>query len=184
MILNSAGVDPLIRPADVDEEAIEASLSDAPASQVVAALAEAKADAIAADYPGDVVIGCDSMLLLDGRLQGKPLTTERTIQRWHEQAGKTAELLTGHCVILGEQRVVETARTTVTFAAASDADIQAYAQSGEPLHCAGAFTLEALGGWFIDRIDGDPSSVIGLSLPLLRRALYSFGLNTSQFWRP
>lgn len=184
MILNSAGVDPLICPANVDEKAIEASLSDAPASQVVAALAEAKADAIAADYPDDVVIGCDSMLLLDGRLQGKPLTTERTIQRWQEQAGKTAELLTGHCIIHGEQRVVETARTTVTFANATDADIQAYAQSGEPLHCAGAFTLEALGGWFIDRIEGDPSSVIGLSLPLLRRALYSFGLNTSQFWRP
>jgi len=105
------------------------------------------------------------------------------VERWRAQAGKTAELLTGHCIIHGDRRVVETARTTVTFAAASEADIAAYAASGEPLACAGAFTLEALGGWFIDRIEGDPSSVIGLSLPLVRRALYDFGLDVSTFWR-
>ncbi|RNE48783.1 Maf family protein [Corynebacterium alimapuense] len=182
MILNSAGVQPLLRPTQVDEEAIAASLGNAPAGEVVAALAQAKADAVAAEYPDDVVIGGDSMLLLGDKLQGKPLTVENTIQRWREQAGATAELLTGHCIIYGEQRVLETTRTTVTFAEASETDIIAYARSGEPLHCAGAFTLEALGGWFIDRIEGDPSSVIGLSLPLLRRALYSFGLDVSQFW--
>ncbi|WIM71459.1 Maf family protein [Corynebacterium suedekumii] len=183
MILTSAGVDPVIDPADVDEDAIQASLVDAPPAHVVAALAEAKADAVAPRHPGDVVIGGDSMLLLDGVLQGKPHTPERTVERWRAQAGKTAELLTGHCIIHGDRRVVETARTTVTFAAASEADIAAYAASGEPLACAGAFTLEALGGWFIDRIEGDPSSVIGLSLPLVRRALYDFGLDVSTFWR-
>ena len=64
------------------------------------------------------------------------------------------------------------------------ADIRAYAATGEPLECAGAFTLEAIGGWFIDRIEGDPSSVIGLSLPVVRRALYSFGLSVSELWTP
>lgn len=183
MILNSAGVDPVIHPADVDEEAIQAALGHAPPGEIVAALATAKADAVADAHPGDVVVGCDSMLLLDGVLQGKPHTVDKTVARWRAQAGKTAELLTGHCIRLGDRRVVETARTTVTFAPASEADIAAYAASGEPLKCAGAFTLEALGGWFIDRIEGDPSSVIGLSLPLLRRALYSFGLDASDLWR-
>ncbi|QGU03885.1 Maf family protein [Corynebacterium comes] len=182
MILTNAGVDPLIRPADVDEDALLASLSHATPARRVAALAEAKALSVAGEFPDDVVIGGDSMLLLDGRLQGKPHTPEKTVERWGEQAGKAAELLTGHCVILGDRKVVETTSTTVHFADASEADIAAYARSGEPLQCAGAFTLEALGGWFIDRIEGDPSSVIGLSLPLVRRALYSFGLDASHFW--
>ncbi|MDO5454665.1 MAG: nucleoside triphosphate pyrophosphatase [Corynebacterium sp.] len=181
-ILRSAGVEPVIRPADVDEDALLAELIDAPPAERVAALASAKAAAVADDFPDDVVIGCDSMLLLDGELQGKPHTVDATVERWRAQAGKTAELLTGHCIIRGSERVVDTATTRVFFAEATDADIDAYARSGEPLECAGAFTLEALGGWFIDRIEGDPSSVIGLSLPLLRRALYSFDLNVSDFW--
>lgn len=84
--------------------------------------------------------------------------------------------------MLGEKKVVEAVQTTIHFADATDRDIEAYAHSGEPLQCAGAFTLEALGGWFIDAIEGDPSSVIGLSLPTVRKALYSFGLNASDFW--
>ena len=185
-ILRGAGVEPVLHPADVDERAIETKLADAPAADVVSALAAAKARAVAPLYPGDVVIGGDSMLLLDGELQGKPHTVDKTVARWKEQAGRSAELLTGHCIIFngpaGPQEFRETARTTVRFAAASDADIEAYARTGEPLECAGAFTLEALGGWFIDSIDGDPSSVIGLSLPVVRRALYEFGLDVSQFW--
>lgn len=182
-ILNSAGVEPIIHPAHVDEDALLTSLIDAPASRTVAALAEAKALAVAGEYPANtVVIGCDSMLLLDGELQGKPHTVERTIERWHAQAGRSAELLTGHCVVYDGHTVVETASTTVHFADSSPRDIAAYAATGEPLECAGAFTLEALGGWFIDRIEGDPSSVVGLSLPLVRRALYHFGFSVSDFW--
>lgn len=181
-ILRSAGVEPVVRPARVDEQALLAELPDAPPTERVAALATAKAAAVAAEFPADVVIGCDSMLLLDGILQGKPHTVAATAERWRHQAGRSAELLTGHCIIRGGRQVVETTTTRVFFAEASDRDIEAYARSGEPLECAGAFTLEALGGWFIDRIEGDPSSVIGLSLPLLRRALYSFGLDVSDFW--
>lgn len=182
MILNQAGVEPIIKPADVDEDAIIARLQGAEPDEIVIQLALAKAQAIAPDHPEDVVIGGDSMLLLDGELQGKPHTAEATIQRWMQQRGKTAHLITGHAILLGEKHILEATRTAIHFADATDADIQAYAHSGEPLQCAGAFTLEALGGWFIDSIEGDPSSVIGLSLPTVRRALYSFGLNASDFW--
>ncbi|WP_313547360.1 nucleoside triphosphate pyrophosphatase [Corynebacterium sp.] len=181
-ILRGAGVEPVLRPAHVDEASLIDSLGDAAPAEVVSQLAVAKAKKIAPDFPNDVVIGGDSMLLLDGQLQGKPHTIDATISRWEQQAGKTAELLTGHCVIWGDEMHVETSKTTVRFAQATLADIRAYAATQEPLECAGAFTLEAIGGWFIDRIEGDPSSVIGLSLPVVRRALYSFGLSVSEFW--
>lgn len=181
-ILRGAGVEPVLEPADIDERSLEASLAGHPPADIVAALATAKAEKVAERYPTEPVIGGDSMLLLGGELQGKPHTEEATIERWHQQAGRTAELLTGHCVIFGNKRHVETSTTTVHFAQASEADIAAYAHSGEPLQCAGAFTLEAMGGWFIDHIEGDPSSVIGLSLPVVRRALYAFDLNVSDFW--
>jgi len=184
-ILESAGVDPIIHPANIDEDALIASLNDAPPREVILALCAAKAEAVAAQYPDDIVIGCDSMLLLNGTLQGKPHTIDATINRWKAQRGKTADPITGHCIVApgGEQRVLDAASTSVTFGDVSDADIDAYARSGEPLKCAGAFTLEALGGWFIDRINGDPSNVIGLSLPLVRRALYSFGIDVADVWR-
>lgn len=180
MLLENAGVRPVIRPANVDEEAISRAMPDAAPDNVVLALARAKATAVAA--PEDVVIGCDSMLLIDGHLQGKPHTVEETIRRWRAQRGKTAELVTGHCIISPAGEYAEAVRTTVRFGWVSDEDVEAYARSGEPLKCAGAFTLEALGSWFIDSIDGDPSSVIGLSMPLVRRALYSFGYSASDFW--
>ncbi|WIM68226.1 nucleoside triphosphate pyrophosphatase [Corynebacterium breve] len=183
MILESGGVTPIQHPAHIDEDALLETLSDESPATTVCALARAKATVVAEQFPDDVVVGCDSMLLLDGKLQGKPLTVDSTIERWKTQRGKTAELLTGHAVCFQGKWVEETISTTIHFGDVSDKDIVAYAQSGEPLQCAGAFTLEALGGWFIDRIEGDQTSVIGLSLPLLRRALYSFGLSASDFWR-
>lgn len=181
-ILRSAGVEPVLHPAHVDEDALLTELAGRPPADIVAALAIAKAEAVADAYPGDVVIGGDSMLLLDGILQGKPHTPAATVERWRAQAGRSAHLLTGHCILYAGHRVTETATTAVHFARASERDIAAYAASGEPLECAGAFTLEALGGWFIDAIEGDPSSVIGLSLPVVRRALYEFGLDVCDFW--
>lgn len=182
MLLEQGGVKPVLRPANIDEDAVIASLADAPPAHTVAALARAKAETVAGEFPDDVVVGCDSMLLLDGQLLGKPHTVEATIERWRAQRGKTTELLTGHAVAYNGEWVTDTVRTTIRFGEASDADIVAYASSGQPLQCAGAFTLEALGSWFIDSIDGDPTSVIGLSMPLLRRCLYHFGLDASEFW--
>ncbi|SIS46846.1 septum formation protein [Corynebacterium appendicis CIP 107643] len=183
MILHNAGVDPIQHPAHVDEDAIISSLAGSPPADVVSALARAKADAVAPEYPDDIVVGCDSMLLLGGQLKGKPHTVEETIRRWRAQRGQTAELVTGHAIGYKGEWVVDTVSTSIHFGDATDADIEAYARSGEPLECAGAFTLEALGGWFIDSIEGDQTSVIGLSLPLLRKALYSFGVNASDLWR-
>lgn len=182
MLLEQGGVAPVLRPADLDEDALIASLHDAPPATIVAALARAKTETAIAEFPDDVVVGCDSMLLLDGELLGKPHTVDETVRRWKAQRGKVAQLLTGHAVWFGGEWVVDTVATSIRFGDVSDADIEAYARSGQPLECAGAFTLEALGSWFIDAIDGDPTSVIGLSMPLLRRCLYRFGLNASDFW--
>ena len=182
MLLEQGGVKPVLRPANIDEDAVIASLHSVDAATTVSTLARAKAETAIAESPGDVVVGCDSMLLLDGELLGKPHTVEATIERWKAQRGKEAQLLTGHAVWFGGEWVVDTVATTIRFGDVSDADIEAYARSGQPLECAGAFTLEALGSWFIDSIDGDPTSVIGLSMPLLRRCLYRFGLDASDFW--
>lgn len=196
MVLRSAGVDPVVSPPEVDEDAILETLAaeGAEAGTVVKRLAEAKAAAVTgalaregADAGVTVVIACDSMLLMDGQLSGKPHTVDETVRRWRAQRGRDAELVTGHSITAtlpgGEVRTAtEAVSTVVRFGEPSDADIVAYAESGEPLGCAGAFTLEALGGWFIDGIDGDPSSVLGLSLPLIRRTLAGWGLDVSDFW--
>ena len=182
MLLQQGGVRPVLRPADLDEDAIIAAMPGAKPAEVVAALAQAKAQTAVGEHPDDVVVGCDSMLLLDGELLGKPHTRAETVRRWKAQRGRTAQLLTGHAVHYRGEWVVDTVTTAIRFGEVSDADIEAYAASGQPLECAGAFTLEALGSWFIDSIDGDPTSVIGLSMPLLRRCLYRFGLDASDFW--
>ncbi|MFW2210345.1 MULTISPECIES: Maf family protein [Corynebacterium] len=181
-ILRSAGIEPITVAPNVDEDAVITALPDASPVRIVEELAQAKAHAVSPAYSNDIVIGGDSMLLLDGKLQGKPHTEEKTIERWHQQSGRTAELITGHCVVTPKGEHLEVAITSLDFAEVPEEDIRAYAATGEPLKCAGAFTLEALGGWFVDGINGDSSSVIGLSLPVVRRALYRYGYSVSQFW--
>jgi septum formation protein len=191
-ILRNAGVEPVVIVSAVDEDAVIAALSGAAPDAVVLALAEAKADdvaarpdvALGADY---VVIGCDSMLLLEGELRGKPGTADAARTQWQAMAGRTGQLLTGHAVlrvidgqVIG--RVSETSSTDVSFATPERADLDAYLASGEPLGVAGSFTLDGLGGWFVDRIDGAPSNVIGLSLPLLRRLLGGLGVSVAAAW--
>jgi septum formation protein len=207
-ILEQAGVDPLVRHPRVDEDALQASLPEAtPHVRVVEELARAKAEDVldregpslaaearAAGADTLVVVGCDSMLLVDGHLEGKPHTYERAMERWRRMRGRHGVLLTGHALLVadltGDADLTVTASgqdtsdTTVHFGAPSDADLDVYLRTGEPLECAGAFTIESLGGWFIDRIEGDPSSVIGLSLPLLRRLLEGAGIHAHRVWRP
>ncbi|WP_024802409.1 nucleoside triphosphate pyrophosphatase [Nocardia sp. BMG51109] len=195
-VLRSAGLSPLVRVSDVDEDAVAAALPpDTPPEGVVTALARAKAHAVAealrtedADLAADcVVVGCDSMLLVDGVLQGKPHTVEVARARWAEMAGRSADLLTGHCVLRMRDRAPVTessdySRTIVHFAKPEADELEAYLASGEPLRVAGAFTLDGRGGWFVDRIDGDPSSVIGIGLPLLRRLLAGVGIGVADLW--
>ncbi|MEU7143145.1 Maf family nucleotide pyrophosphatase [Nocardia sp. NPDC046473] len=191
-VLRSAGIDPIVRVSDVDEDAIQAALPDGTSPEVVVVeLAKAKAAAVAATIPelgaDCVVVGCDSMLLVDGELQGKPHTAEVARARWGEMAGRSADLVTGHCVLRVQDgritaEAIDCSSTTVHFAKPEPDELDAYIATGEPLQVAGAFTLDGLGGWFVDRIDGDPSSVIGIGLPLLRRLLGDVGVAVTQLW--
>ncbi|TSD97415.1 septum formation inhibitor Maf [Skermania sp. ID1734] len=213
-VLQSAGITPLVRVSHVDEDAVAAALpTDSAPETVVIELARAKARTVASELTADtervcllngdggeqddflgaagldcVIVGCDSMLLIDGVLHGKPGSTDVARARWQAMAGRSGDLLTGHCVIrVDDGRIAATATgcstTTVHFAEPRDADLDAYLATGEPLQVAGAFTLDGLGGWFVDRIEGDPSSVIGIGLPLLRRLLDDVGLGVHQLWR-
>jgi len=135
-----------------------------------------------------VVIGCDSMLYRDGRLLGKPASQGAARDGWQQMAGGSGVLYTGHCVIRLRDNVIayraaDATRTTVNFGVPSAADLEAYIGQGEPLAVAGGFTLDGLGGWFIDGVDGDPSAVIGISLPLTRRLLSEAQLSISQLWQ-
>ena len=190
-VLNQAGVAPHVVVSGVDEDAIIAGMPDAAHAEVVTALAVAKARDVAAGLPADisadcVVVGCDSMLLLDGELRGKPGTAAAAHAQWEAMAGRSGELLTGHCVLRstteGHREVSEYGCTTVHFGQPTPADLDAYIAGGEPLFVAGSFTLDGRGGWFVDRIEGDPSNVIGLSLPLLRRMLADLGVSVASLW--
>jgi septum formation protein len=190
-VLRAAGVEPVQYVSGVDEDALAASMPGAAPEQLVAALAEAKArtvaEAVAADHPDSVVVGCDSMLAHDGMLVGKPGSPERARERWVMMGGGQGVLLTGHAVLrvsggaLGSF-AAGTAQTTIRFGSPSPAEIDAYIATGEPLDVAGGFTLDGYGGWFVDGVDGDPSSVIGISLPLTRRLLVEIGVSVVDLW--
>lgn len=192
-VLRGAGIEPLVVVSGVDEDAVIAGLGpNAPPAQVVGALAAAKADAVTGVLDPDVaadcvVVGCDSMLEIDGRLCGKPGSSDTARAQWDSMGGRAGLLHTGHCVLRlrsGEaiQREIQVGSTTVFFAKPTKSDLESYIAGGEPLGVAGAFTIDGRGGWFVDRIEGDPSNVVGLSLPLLRRLLDSAGLSISQLW--
>ncbi|HEY2059184.1 MAG TPA: Maf family protein [Amycolatopsis sp.] len=192
MLLRSAGLDPSVVVSGVDEDAVAAALTDPAPDELVTALAKAKAEAVyetvAGTHADSVIVACDSMLSIGGEMVGKPGTPEVARRRWADMAGRSGELLTGHALIRidGGRRVKEAAgtrRTTVHFGRPTEEEIEAYIATGEPLQVAGAFTLDALGGWFVEGIEGDPSSVIGLSLPLVRRLLGEVGVSVVDLWR-
>jgi septum formation protein len=194
-VLRAAGVEPVVHVSGVDEDAIAASLTEPAPADLVAALAKAKAEAvvpaIAQAHPDAVVIGCDSMLVMDGpngrEVVGKPHTEDVARTRWASMAGGSGELVTGHAVVRlargqPERRAVGAEGTTVRFASPSAAELDAYLATGEPLAVAGGFTLDGLGGWFVNGVDGDPSSVIGISLPLTRKLLAEVGVSVVDLW--
>ncbi|ODT96206.1 MAG: septum formation inhibitor Maf [Pseudonocardia sp. SCN 72-86] len=193
-VLRAAGLDPLVEVSevsDVDEDALLAAVPGVSPAEKVTALAGAKATTVArrvaGAHPDAVVVGCDSMLSIDGELVGKPHDVDTARRRWKAMAGRTGELVTGHAVLRLDDgdidRVAEGhATTTVRFGEPTDAELEAYLSTGEPLAVAGAFTLDGLGAWFVDGIDGDPSNVIGISLPLVRRLLGAVGLSPVELW--
>jgi septum formation protein len=172
--LRAAGVDPEVIVSGVNEDAVTAPST----AQLVVALAEAKADAVSHRVEsGALVLGCDSMLELAGRALGKPGSIEAAAQRWREMRGRTGVLHTGHCLIDAAtgRRASAGAATEVCFADATDAEIDAYCSTGEPTAVAGAFTVDGLGGWFVDGVVGDHHNVVGVSLPVVRRLLGVLG---------
>ena len=206
-LLRNAGFTAEAIVSGVDEDAFD---STSPV-ELALILARAKARAVAQRVePGALVIGCDSVLDLDGKAFGKPADAEEAIGRWKDMRGREGILVTGHCLIdtrpgqaeaeaasgdggdapLPAERdggadwreVTRAGATLVQFAEVSDAEIEAYVATGEPLQVAGAFTLDGIGGSFVEAIGGDPSNVIGLSLPLLRRMLDEFGVSVAELW--
>jgi septum formation protein len=179
-VLRAAGLDPEVIVSGVDEDAFSAETT----AELTMALASAKASAVAASQHDGVVIGCDSMLDLDGTAYGKPADSVEAVARWHEMSGRSGTLYTGHCVIdiASGKRLTAAAATTIRFGTPSEEEISAYVGTGEPLGMAGAFTIEGLGGWFVESIDGDHNNVIGISLPLLRRLLGDLGLAIPDLW--
>jgi len=228
-LLRNAGFAPEAIVSGVDEDSFDATSP----VELALILARAKARAVAQRVePGAVVIGCDSVLDLDGNAFGKPTDAQDAIGRWKAMRGREGILVTGHCLIdtrpleaeaapegdaeptadvddrrdlgggtsagtdaggsgnsrsgnsgSGEWREVTRAGATlVQFAEITDAEIEAYVATGEPLQVAGAFTLDGIGGSFVESIGGDPSNVIGLSLPLLRGMLAEFGISVADLW--
>nr|WP_206068901.1 nucleoside triphosphate pyrophosphatase [Nonomuraea sp. FMUSA5-5] len=180
-LLRSAGLDPKVIVSGVDEDAYSAH-SPAALSKV---LATAKAEAVAGGLEEGLVIGCDSILELDGRPYGKPASREEVLERWRLLRGRTGRLVTGHCVIdvAAGRQVAEVATTVVRFGQPSEEEIAAYAATDEPLGLAGAFSIEGRGGWFVEGIEGDHGNVLGLSLPLLRDLFAELGYAVTSFWR-
>ena len=179
-MLRAAGLDPQVSVSGVDEDAFDAPTT----AELTGLLAAAKAAAVAASLTDGVVIGCDSLLDLDGRPYGKPASPQEAAARWRQMAGKSGTLCTGHCVIdvATGRRAAAVATTTVRFGSPAEDEIDAYVATGEPLTMAGAFTIEGLGGWFVDSIDGDHNNVIGISLPLLRGLLLDLDVTIPALW--
>jgi len=177
-LLISSGIDPQIIVSGVDEE--DPKITALSPSEMVVALAIMKAHAVKDQVgPGALIIGCDSTFEFQEKSLGKPLTHEVAIARSKELRGNFGLLHTGHCIIDTDQgiEISDISTSKVYFANMSDSEIESYVATGEPLNVAGGFTLDGLSAPFISRIEGDPTSIIGLSLPLLRRAVNSLGLN-------
>ncbi|MEH1014077.1 Maf family protein [Micromonospora sp. CPCC 206060] len=184
-LLQAAGIEPEVLVSGVDESIV----SSEDAEELCLQLARLKAQSVVErllpiDDPRVLVLGCDSVLAFDGKILGKPADAAEAVRRWERMRGRSGVLHTGHCLIevAGECRVEAVASTTVHFAKVTDEEIAAYVGTGEPLAVAGAFTIDGLGGAFVERIEGDPGTVVGLSLPLLRGLLAELDLSITDLW--
>ncbi len=183
--LRSAGIEPTVIVSGVDES----QLDGLPPAELALQLAELKCAAVAErdGVPAEaLVLGCDSVLELDGQALGKPDSPAIAVERWRAMRGRSGVLQTGHCLRdMSSGRVAAaTASTVVHFADLSDEEIAAYVATGEPLHVAGAFTVDGLGGAFVTGIEGDHHNVVGLSLPLVRDLVAELGHQWTELWTP
>lgn len=180
-LLQTAGIAPVVAVSNVDESQVR--LSDP--GQLVETLARLKAEAVAEQFKDALVLGCDSVLSVNGEIHGKPGNPDAAIARWRMMRGGMGILYTGHALLdLSQNKtLIRCGITQVYFADISDRTIQAYVATGEPLNVAGCFALEGRGGLFVEKLDGCHSNVIGLSLPLLRQMLDELGYEVTDFWQ-
>ncbi|MDR6120348.1 septum formation protein [Aeromicrobium sp. SORGH_AS981] len=178
--LRAAGIEPEVVVSGVDESQVTTH----DAANLAAALAQLKCRAVASgvDDPDALVVGCDSVLAFEGEILGKPGDADTARARWRRLRGRSGVLHTGHCVRRSGREVVDSASTVVHFADVSDAEIDAYVATGEPLHVAGAFTIDGLGGAFVRGIEGDHHCVVGISLPLLRDLVADLDVVWTDLW--
>ena len=179
-LLQTAGIQPFVCASDFDESQVQINEP----AQLVKTLAQRKAETVAPQFQSALIMGCDSVLAINGEIHGKPADAEQARQRWQKMQGGFGDLYTGHALIDNTQKrtLVKYQVTRVYFAQLSDRTIDAYVATGEPLKCAGAFALEGRGSLFVEKIEGCYSNVIGLSLPLLRQMLAELGYNVTDFW--
>lgn len=180
-LLNEAGIAAFVCPSDFDESQVQLSEP----AELVKTLAKGKAEAVVNRFSESLILGCDSVLAMGGKIYGKPLSVADAIARWQQMRGQVGELYTGHALIdqTQNQTLVRSQVTRVFFAEVSDRQITAYVASGEPLQCAGCFALDGRGGLLIEKLEGCHSNVIGLSLPLLRKMLTDLGYDIADFWQ-
>ena len=185
--LRASGIEPIVLPSNVDEDAAVAAASPLTPTEMVQLLARLKAEAVVSPEIDGFILGGDSAFELDGVVYGKPHTAEVARERWELQRGREGELHSGHWLIDHRGGVVNgtagaVSSSLVQFANPSDEEIDAYIATGEPLHVAGAFTIDSLGAAFITRITGDPHSVVGVSLATVRRLRLEFGVSWPSLW--
>jgi septum formation protein len=188
--LRAAGVDPTTISPGVDEDAVVAAAGHLEPAEMVELLARAKAEAVAESHGSTIdglILGGDSAFVIDGIIHGKPHLPDVARERWQRQRGRAGVLYSGHWLIdnrggVNHGGVGVVTHADVTFADITDAEIDAYIATGEPLHVAGAFTIDSLGGPFIESIVGDPHTVVGLSLPALRNLVRSLGIDWTDLW--
>lgn len=180
-LLQTVGIEPIVQPSDFDESQIQLSEP----AELVKSLAQYKAETVAPQFESALIIGCDSVLSINGEIYGKPADFSEAIARWQIMKGNFGDLYTGHALIDHEQNrtLVKSQVTRVYFAQMSEKAIKAYVATGEPLKCAGAFAIEGFGSFFVEKIEGCHSNVIGLSLPLLRQMLSELGYDVTDFWQ-
>jgi septum formation protein len=181
-LLTDAGIVFETRSPGVDEDALVDQQKPATIQDMTLLLARAKAEAVSFD---GLILGCDSALLFDGEMLGKPHHPEVAIARWQKMRGKTGVLASGHWLIDGETGAAsgKVTQTSVSFANLSDEQIHKYVATGEPLQVAGAFTIDGIGGAFVERIEGDYHTVVGLSLVALRELVTELGHDYQSLWR-
>ncbi|MHA7269348.1 Maf family protein [Arthrobacter sp. HLT1-20] len=185
-LLNDAGIGHRILVSDVDEDAVSGAAGPLTPAETALLLARAKAEAVAAGESQALVIGCDSVFEFDGEPYGKPWEPDVARERWQLMRGKSGVLHTGHWLInVSDGTSVahgEINSAVVHFEDVSDAEILAYVATGEPLQVAGGFTIDGLAGAFISGVDGDPHTVVGLSISTLRRLLAKTGVSITELW--